>query len=75
MILGYFFAKRNSLVGVLNVYLRQLKVEEHRSGHGQVIKGQLSYSYEYSRVIRLYVLFKQEFITTGLTSVFHSFQC
>ena len=74
MFLGYFY-KRNSLVGVLNVYLRQVKVEEHRSGQGQVIKGQLSYSYENSRVIHLYIYFlKKEFITTGLKSVFHSFQ-
>ena len=54
--LGYFY-KRNSLVGVLNVYLRQVKVEEHRSGQGQVIKGQLSYSYENSRVIHLFRYF------------------
>ena len=56
MFLGYFY-KRSSLVRVLNVYLRQVKVEEHRSGQGQVIKGQLSYSYEYSRVIHLYIYF------------------
>ena len=69
------FHKLNSLVGVLNVYLRQVKVEEHRSGQGQVTKGQLSYSYEYSRVIHLHVYFlKKEFITTGLKSAFHSFQ-
>ena len=69
-----FFFKRNSLVGVLNVYLRQVKVEEHRSGQGQVIKGQLSYSYEYSRVIHVYMYFlKKEILTTGLKSVFHSF--
>ena len=52
MFLGHFFL-RNSLVRVLNVYLRQVKVEEHRSGQGQVIKGQLSYSIEYSRVIHV----------------------
>ena len=69
------FSLRNSLVRVLNVYLRQVKVEEHRSGQGQVIKGQLSYSIEYSRVIHvLYSFLKKEFITTGLKSVFHSFQ-
>ena len=49
---------RNSLVRVLNVYLRQVKAEEHRSSQGQVIKGQLSYSIEYSRVIHaLYSFF------------------
>ena len=52
MFLGHF-SLRNSLVRVLNVYLRQVKVEEHRSGQGQVIKGQLSYSIEYSRVIHV----------------------
>ena len=74
--LGHF-SLRNSLVRVLNVYLRQVEVEEHRSGQGQVIKGQLSHSIEYSRVILvLYSFFfwKKEFITTGLKPVFHSFQ-
>ena len=47
------FSLRNSLVRVLNVYIRQVKVEEHRSGQGQVIKGQISYSIEYSRVIHV----------------------
>ena len=57
MFLGNF-SLRNSLVRVLNVYLRQVKGEEHRSGQGQVIKGQLSYSIEYSRVIHvLYIFF------------------
>ena len=74
MFLGHF-PLRNSLVRVLNVYLRQVKVEEHRSREGQVIKGQLSYSIEYSRVIHVLCSFlKNEFITTGLKSVFHSFQ-
>ena len=74
MFLGHF-SKRNSLVGVLKVSLRQVKFEEHRSGQGQVIKGQLSYSYEYSRVIHVFMQFlTKEFITTGLKSVFHSFQ-
>ena len=74
MFLGKF-SKHNSLVGVLNVYLRQIKVEEHRSGRGQVIKGQLSYSYEYSHVIHVFMWFSEkEFITTGLKYVFHSFQ-
>ena len=69
------FSLRKSLARVLNVYLRQVKVEEHRSGQGQVIKGQLSYSIECSRVIHvLYSFLKKEFITTGLKSVFHSFQ-
>ena len=69
------FSLRNSLVRVVNVYLRQVKVAEHRSGQGQVIKGQLSYSIEYSRVIHvLYSFLEKEFITTGLKSVFHSFQ-
>ena len=56
------------------VYLRQVKVEEHKSGQGQVIKGQLLDSVEYSYVIHvLYSFFLKEFITTGLTkSVFHS---
>ena len=54
------FSLRNSLVRALNVYLRQVKVEEHRSGQGQVIKGQLSYSIEYSRMIHvLYSLFEK----------------
>ena len=53
-------SKRNSLVRVLNVYLRQVKVEEHRSGQGQVIKGQLSYSYEYSCDICFYVVFEKK---------------
>ena len=74
MFLGCFY-KRNSLHGELNAYLRQVKVEEHRSGQGQVIIGQLSYSYENSRVIHLYIYFlKTESITTGLKSVFHSSQ-
>ena len=76
MFLGHF-PYRNSLVRVLNVYLRQVKVKEHMSGQGQVIKGQLSYSIEYSLVMHvLYSFFflKKEFITTGLKSVFHSFQ-
>ena len=74
MFLGYFY-ERNLLVGVLNVYLRQEKVEEHRSGQGQVIKGQISYSYKYSHVIHVFMLFlRKEFITTGLKPVFHSFQ-
>ena len=69
------FYNRNSLVGVLNVYLRQEKVYEHTSGKGQVIKGQLSYSYEYSRVIHVFMLLlRKEFNATGLKSVFHSFQ-
>ena len=64
------FSLRNSLVRVLNVYLRQVKVEEHRSGQGQVIKGKLSYSIEYSRVIHAFYSFlKKEFVTTGLKSV------
>ena len=46
-----------SPVGVLNVYLRQVKVEGHRSGQGQVIKGQLLYSYVYSRVIHVFMQF------------------
>ena len=72
MFLGHFY-KRNSLVEVLNVYLRQVKVEEHSSGQGQVIIGQLSYSYEYSRVIHIFMYFlKKEFITNGLKSVFHN---
>ena len=56
------FSLRNSLVRILNVYLRQVKVKEHRSGQGQVIKGQLSYSIEYSRVI--HVLYS--FLKTGI---------
>ena len=73
-VLGHF-SLRNSLVRALNVYLRQVKVEEHRLGQGQVIEGQLSYIIEYSRVIHvLYSFLKKEFITTGLKSVFHSFQ-
>ena len=58
-VLGHF-SLWNSLVRILNVYLRQVKVEEHRSGQGQVIKGQLSYSIEYSRVIHvLYSFFEK----------------
>ena len=53
-VLGHF-SKQNSLVGVLKVYLSQVKVEEHRSGQGQVIKGQLTYSYEYSRAIHVFM--------------------
>ena len=64
MFLGHF-SLRNSLVAVLNVYLRQVKVEEHRSGQGQVIKGQFSYSIEYSRVIHVLYSLKKELITTG----------
>ena len=52
MFLGHF-SLRNSLVRVLNVYPRQIRVEEHRSGQGQVIKGQLSFSIEYTRVIHV----------------------
>ena len=73
MFLGHL-SLPNSLVRVLNVYLRQVKVEEHRSGQGQVIKGQLSYSIEYSRVMHVLYSFFKELITTGLKSVFHSFQ-
>ena len=50
MFLGHFYY-RNSFVGVLDVYLRQVKVEGYRTGQGQVIEGQLSYSYKYSREI------------------------
>ena len=58
MFLGHF-SLRNSLVRVLIAYLRYEKVEEHRSGQGQVIKGQVLYSFEYSRVIHvLYSFFK-----------------
>ena len=73
MFLGHV-SLRNSLVRVFNVYLRQAKVEEHRSGQDEVIKGQISYSIEYSHAIHVLYSFFKKSITTGLKFVFHSFQ-
>ena len=56
MFLGHF-SKRNPLLWTMNVYLRRIKQKKHRSGHPQVIKGQLSYSYKYGNLMHFIYLF------------------
>ena len=70
MFLGHF-SLRNSLVRVLNVYITQVKVEKHRSGQGQVAKGQLSNMKKHGHAAHVFrSSFKKEFTCNGLKSVF-----